>query len=780
MSLPSPPHSVNSPPATTAQSSGYIQASQFQQAFGLGGGDDSVPFTQQAFTTTTTSQQPQQQLQHPPATMPKKSPASKASKTSKAPKQAARGGMQTSQFTFDKNSSITTSFLLTNNNSSNTSNSKPLSTAPMLTSFLTSHLRIHIPLKPHLCEICSRAFKRPQDLKKHEKLHMPNADGGIAETSESIRVARRSLVMGLNTSEFHGIGAETPSPSSASSTPAPPSSNASPYMAPMTMTGYATGVGMGGAGVAGRLNGVGVPRSNRSPSFSNASAASGSLSPAYVPLSPNASEHSSDTSGGQHFTQQSNMIGNMSGSMLKMEPSNGNQNQLSAFGEMPTAAMFDAWNESQGSHSSNKRGLSAILDDFLDDVKKKKLSATYDRYMEERLDDITQFVMSSFDPVNDQSQLHHQPQQHQQHAYSATASPATAPLEYTSADAELELANLNNFLNQLSGDILPGPPQPNNTGYLSFAGQQASARQPHQQSHQFDASGRGAGSASAAAAAGLMGTQGFMNQHQLQHPHQVPMTVADASAALDAGLADLLHQNPMSVLGNGLGNGTVTVPNVVGVGRPTTIPMGLLHHTPHGSHGQQHHSQSGMMTFSVPVQVQVPVSVPMPVAMGMMAANARNVAAANGAGNSGSGGYDALSVGYPGLPPPNRLDLGMHPTVLTLSNQMKAYEGRDEDVKKQDHDDDDEDDDEEGDDEDDEEDDEEGDGEIDDGLVKGLQGMNVGDANENVLLKRLRHKEIVDLLIATVQQRISEVKNRQKKQGDSVVGFKSEAVEASA
>ncbi|ORY41320.1 putative transcription factor PacC, partial [Rhizoclosmatium globosum] len=36
---------------------------------------------------------------------------------------------------------------------------------------LTSHLRIHVPLKPHSCPVCSRAFKRPQDLKKHEKLH---------------------------------------------------------------------------------------------------------------------------------------------------------------------------------------------------------------------------------------------------------------------------------------------------------------------------------------------------------------------------------------------------------------------------------------------------------------------------------------------------------------------------------------------------------------------------------------------------------------------------------
>ncbi|KAJ3062198.1 hypothetical protein HDU98_001905 [Podochytrium sp. JEL0797] len=39
---------------------------------------------------------------------------------------------------------------------------------------MTSHLRKHVPLKPFLCPICSRGFKRPQDLKKHDKLHDPD------------------------------------------------------------------------------------------------------------------------------------------------------------------------------------------------------------------------------------------------------------------------------------------------------------------------------------------------------------------------------------------------------------------------------------------------------------------------------------------------------------------------------------------------------------------------------------------------------------------------------
>ncbi|CAG8643302.1 23301_t:CDS:2 [Gigaspora margarita] len=36
---------------------------------------------------------------------------------------------------------------------------------------ITSHIRVHVPLKPHVCEACKKAFKRSQDLKKHKKTH---------------------------------------------------------------------------------------------------------------------------------------------------------------------------------------------------------------------------------------------------------------------------------------------------------------------------------------------------------------------------------------------------------------------------------------------------------------------------------------------------------------------------------------------------------------------------------------------------------------------------------
>ncbi|KAI9843593.1 MAG: hypothetical protein M1838_002542 [Thelocarpon superellum] len=45
------------------------------------------------------------------------------------------------------------------------------STTTVKRDHITSHIRVHIPLKPHRCDFCGKSFKRPQDLKKHVKTH---------------------------------------------------------------------------------------------------------------------------------------------------------------------------------------------------------------------------------------------------------------------------------------------------------------------------------------------------------------------------------------------------------------------------------------------------------------------------------------------------------------------------------------------------------------------------------------------------------------------------------
>ncbi|ORY93176.1 hypothetical protein BCR43DRAFT_507608 [Syncephalastrum racemosum] len=56
---------------------------------------------------------------------------------------------------------------------------------------LTSHLRVHLPIKPHACAICKKAFKRPQDLKKHEKIHTLEHKASLMSNQPGYKAVRR-------------------------------------------------------------------------------------------------------------------------------------------------------------------------------------------------------------------------------------------------------------------------------------------------------------------------------------------------------------------------------------------------------------------------------------------------------------------------------------------------------------------------------------------------------------------------------------------------------------
>lgn len=52
---------------------------------------------------------------------------------------------------------------------------------------ITSHLRVHVPLKPYGCRYCKKKFKRPQDLKKHAKTHLQEDHLKVRSTSTGPR-----------------------------------------------------------------------------------------------------------------------------------------------------------------------------------------------------------------------------------------------------------------------------------------------------------------------------------------------------------------------------------------------------------------------------------------------------------------------------------------------------------------------------------------------------------------------------------------------------------------
>lgn len=58
---------------------------------------------------------------------------------------------------------------------------------------ITSHIRVHVPLKPYKCEVCNKNFKRPQDLKKHVKTHAEEGSVSYPQSTPPNSVAAGGL-----------------------------------------------------------------------------------------------------------------------------------------------------------------------------------------------------------------------------------------------------------------------------------------------------------------------------------------------------------------------------------------------------------------------------------------------------------------------------------------------------------------------------------------------------------------------------------------------------------
>ena len=75
-------------------------------------------------------------------------------------------------------------------------------TATVKRDHITSHIRVHVPLKPHKCDFCGKSFKRPQDLKKHVKTHAD--DSVLMPSPEPSGANRNGHGGGIYTSNMGG------------------------------------------------------------------------------------------------------------------------------------------------------------------------------------------------------------------------------------------------------------------------------------------------------------------------------------------------------------------------------------------------------------------------------------------------------------------------------------------------------------------------------------------------------------------------------------------------
>jgi hypothetical protein len=96
----------------------------------------------------------------------------------------------------------------------------------LFTSWLTA---VHTPLKPHPCQVCGKTFKRPQDLKKHERIHTQEHHQlhKLSKAATSTDPAFNSRVIPVEGRRSTGLDAPG-SPGSLSLSPSSSASNQAP------------------------------------------------------------------------------------------------------------------------------------------------------------------------------------------------------------------------------------------------------------------------------------------------------------------------------------------------------------------------------------------------------------------------------------------------------------------------------------------------------------------------------------------------------------------------
>lgn len=218
---------------------------------------------------------------------------------------------------------------------------------------ITSHLRIHIPMKPFSCNVCGKSFKRSQDLKKHGRTHAASSTSDDKNSDDG-----KSSNAGL-----HPSALQDKTSSSMSLYPSMPRLiSSSPKEETAATPSYRSHSSRDSASPASSLS----PSQDASPRL---------FAPAY-----HASEH-----GGMRYSPVDSLYPPMPKSYAAAEDVN-YARSFSGLDYDHSPRNFPP--RSEGGWNSGIKRPRRMVDDFWEDVRRKKVAPVYDADMADRLNQI--------------------------------------------------------------------------------------------------------------------------------------------------------------------------------------------------------------------------------------------------------------------------------------------------------------------------------------------------------------------------------------------------------